>query len=71
MRNLSSKEINALLQKHPDARKIAVENFLGTITNNGNKFNALQNLQMDAILFGWTFETQRAIKEGIGEACKK
>lgn len=65
MRNCTTEEIQKLLAKYPDAKKIAVENFLMTVGNNPNPQCALANLQMDANLYKWNQATQRAIKEGI------
>lgn len=46
-------------------RRIAVENFLGTIETNPNERAATQNLYADAASYRWNCATQNAIRRGI------
>lgn len=71
MRNCTWEEIEALLRKYPDARKIVVENFLSTVANNEVKFYALENLRRDALMYGWNAQTVLAIREGIEKVGSK
>jgi len=64
MRQLTCEEIEKF-SKRPRVRRIAVENFLYTVTNNPNVFDAYMNLDMDARLYRWNRETIKAIKDGI------
>ena len=64
MRELTLKEVENFASK-PKVRRIAVENFLYTVTNNPNVFGAYMNLDMDARLYRWNRETIKAIKDGI------
>ena len=68
MRNLTPQEIEILLQKYQGARKIAVENFLSTVSACAIKYYALQNLQKDRMAYGWNIDTYLAIREGINIA---
>lgn len=70
LRKLSLEEIEKLSNR-PSVRRIAVENFLMTLTNNPDEYSALANLQMDAKLYKWNKETVKAIKDGIKLACKR
>lgn len=65
MRNLTSKEIETLLVRFKKAKRIAVENFLMTVANNGNAMNAFANEEMDARLYNWNADTRKAIQRGI------
>jgi hypothetical protein len=55
------------LASWPGVRRIAVENFLGTLdaATTPTKAAALANLNRDARLYGWSENTIAAIKEGI------
>jgi hypothetical protein len=46
-------------------RRIAVENFLGTLGNEGGAMNAKRNLYADARDYKWNSATQTAISRGI------
>jgi len=70
MRNLTIPEIDKILEKHPQAKRIAVENFLITVTNCGSESNARKNLKLDTKLYRWNTQTVKAIKVGI-EIAKK
>jgi hypothetical protein len=67
IRNLTSAEIESILskKKFAKAKRIAVENFLMTLGNNRNIFNAYANLEMDARLYSWNAATCTAINKGI------
>lgn len=64
LRKLSIDEIRNLADR-PNVRRIAVENFLITVTNNPDAFCAIMNLRKDAILYNWNVETRKAILMGI------
>lgn len=65
MKDLPIPKIHEILENYPNAKKIAVENFLMTVGSNDNPIYARLNLDMDARLYGWNKETINAIKEGI------
>jgi hypothetical protein len=65
MRNCTWEEIEQLLHKYPDARKIAVENFLSTVANCETVLNACLCLQQDARAYHWNAQTVLVIKDGI------
>ena len=46
-------------------KKIAVENFLGTVGNNSDLQSALGNLAMDAGMYNWNYRTYEVIQRGI------
>jgi len=71
MRDLPSQEIKKLLREFPQARRIAVENFLSTVSQCDSKYFAYANLDRDRILYGWNSDTYRAIRKGIEIAAKK
>ena len=60
---LSSAEIDKLAARK-GVRKIAVENFLGTLGSEGRS-GALQNLYSDAASYKWNSATVSAITSGI------
>ena len=64
MRKLTAEEIEKLAMRK-GVKKIAVENFLMTVTNNANERDAWMNLEMDARLYKWNVKTVRAIGDGI------
>ena len=64
LRRLDVKEID-MLASRDGVRKIAVENFLMTISNNETVWIAEQNLGLDAGLYNWDLKTIKAISEGI------
>ena len=64
MRDLTTSEIEMLASK-PHVKRIAVENFLGTLdTSIGYSGNA-RNARMDAQLYKWNQVTLNAILAGI------
>ena len=69
MRELTNKEIEGLSNR-TNVRKIAVENFLSTLTNNPSQGAAIQNLRYDARIYKWNVETFNAIMDGITIAGK-
>lgn len=71
-RCLDINEIRRLASK-PGVKKIAVENFLISVSANENEWTAIQNLYLDAGLYRWNSATQKAIKEGIKKyfSCKR
>lgn len=52
-------------------KKIAVENFLGSLDKSMTVWQHLANLSMDAMLYRWNGATVRAIRKGIQQAYKK
>jgi hypothetical protein len=68
-RKLTSKEIETLASLE-GARKIAVENFLGTLPSHTTRSEDLANLAMDAKLYGWKLYTVDAIMKGVNLAHK-
>jgi hypothetical protein len=59
----------ALLTAREGVRKIAVENFCGTLE--GMTYGeAMANMEMDARLYNWRPTTKNAIKVGISWAMK-
>ena len=68
MRNLEISEIKKLAGRK-GARKIAVENFLGTMGT--DEECAVVNLEMDRGLYGWDSKTVGAIMDGISKATRE
>ena len=64
MRELTTEEIT-ILANRSSVRKIAVENFLSTLTNNPSQEAAIQNLRYDARIYKWNESTVQAILDGI------
>ena len=64
MRKLKIEEIEKLASCR-NVKRIAVENFLTTITNNTNAFFAHLNLGRDAAIYDWNHEAVAAIESGI------
>ena len=64
--NIKIEEIEKLASGK-SVRKIAVENFLMSLTTEGEdaEWNAYMNLDMDSRLYKWNSATQKAIKSGI------
>ena len=69
---LTSADITKLAAKK-GVRKIAVENFLGTLGSEGpaGKSGALHNLYSDAASYKWNAATVTAIESGISKFFKK
>jgi hypothetical protein len=64
----TTEAINKALKKFPKAKKIAVENFVGTA---GDERMANQsNLDMDAGLYQWNTATRGAIYQALRELGK-
>jgi len=61
---LTSEKIAELANRN-GVRRIAVENFLGTVGSNPNAYAATQNLYQDARDYKWNAATQTAIRRGI------
>jgi hypothetical protein len=68
-RSLTDEEIKVLVAT-PDARRIAVENFLGTMDVSLPRWMNEGNLDMDTRSYGWNGATVRAISKGIALAYK-
>jgi hypothetical protein len=51
------------LSKFPNAKKIAVSNFVGTLS--GNMEADIDNTYLDAEMYGWNEDTILAILHGI------
>jgi hypothetical protein len=64
--NLSAARI-ADLASREGVDLAAVENFLGTL-DGLTQSEALANLELDAVAYGWNTATGRAIQQGIMEA---
>lgn len=62
MRKLSAEEIGKIAA-HQGVRKVAVENFLGTMGDDSDV--AYGNLELDAKLYKWNAPTENAILIGI------
>ena len=59
---LTSQQIEKLASSK-GAKKIAVENFLSSLS--GNKSNDYENMQIDSRLYKWNAPTVNAISKGI------
>ena len=70
LRRLNIVEIEKLAGKAGVCR-VAVENFLVSITNNENNYQARQNLALDTRLYNWNVKTVKAIVDGIDMVCKR
>lgn len=70
MRQLTLQEIKRFASRQ-NVRRIAVENFLLSVTNNQSSQDAYRNLFRDARLYRWNNETIKAIKEGIDLSIRK
>ena len=66
-RELTSAEIEALAGRK-GARRIAVENFLGTLNLKIGAYGNRCNLYQDAAAYRWNAATQNAIARGIERA---
>jgi hypothetical protein len=64
MRKLTLEEIE-ILSSRAGFMKIAVENFLMTLTNNPSPEVAIMNLISDARIYKWNNNTVQAIMDGI------
>jgi hypothetical protein len=64
VRKLTVEEITGLASR-TGVRKIAVENFLMTLTNNPSFIAAMENLKQDTRIYKWNKETYSAILDGI------
>ena len=61
---LTSEEIERFASRE-NVKRVPVENFLMTVSNNPNRDTALANLDMDARLYHWSRDTVMAITAGI------
>jgi hypothetical protein len=68
-RELTIDEINKYASRK-GVKRIAVENFLGSLGLAGSMRGELINMQSDAVLYGWNSATQNAITAGIKKAYK-
>ncbi len=59
---LTSKQIETLASR-PGVKRIAVENFLSSLSGNGS--DDFENCRMDARLYKWNAATVAAINKGI------
>ena len=64
LKRLSRDEVEKLAGR-TGVRKIAVENFLMTVHNNENAYQARQNLVLDTRLYNWNVKTVKTICDGI------
>lgn len=64
MRRLEKEEIEKLAERI-GVKKIAVENFLMSMTNNESEKLARGNLFLDAQMYKWNGKTIKAISDGI------
>lgn len=60
---ISEEQIEALLKKYPKAKRIAVENFLMSLS--GEPMADSMNMSADARSYGWNSQTIQAIREGM------
>ena len=65
MRDLTQNEIEGLASR-PGVRRIAVENFLGTMGE--SRRDAEGNLSLDGRSYQWNAATMQAIRDGIRKA---
>lgn len=64
LRELGTEEIHRFANRQ-GVKRIAVENFLMTVTNNDTINNAIANLAADAKVYNWNKPTIKAIADGI------
>jgi hypothetical protein len=55
-----------VLASRKGVRRVAVENFLGSVGQAGGAANERRNLISDALAYGWNAATVSAISRGIG-----
>lgn len=67
LRKLTLEEVERFASRK-GVKRIAVENFLGTVTANPTRRDALGNVGWDARLYRWNAATQKAIRDGIDMA---
>jgi len=67
---LAPEEIKQLASRK-GVRRIAVEDFLLTVTNNEDYVTAYANLALDRRLYNWNSATVKAIAIGIELACDR
>ena len=68
-RELTGAEIEGFAAK-AGVKRIAVENFLGSLDPSMDQWQHEANLAMDASAYKWNTATQRAIRHGIKLAYK-
>jgi len=71
LRKLNPEEIEKILKTFPNAKHIAVENFLMTVAACQKKYYTIENLKKDKFLYGWNSDTFKAILKGIETAVIK
>ena len=69
MRKLTDAEITKFASR-AGVRKIAVENFLGSLGYAGSARDEVRNMRADATSYKWSAATQNAIEAGIKLAYK-
>ena len=67
MRTLTTQEIENIVTRNPNAKRISVESFLATMGD--RKDGAMINLRNNVKFNKWTMATVRAITQGIKIAC--
>ena len=72
LRELTEEEITKLSSR-PWVRKIAVENFLTSMSwgDGMSPSDAYANLELDALAYGWNAATRAAIRKGIALASRR
>ena len=70
MRYLTPTEIEELASRK-GVRRIAVENFLGSMGTDLSEHENLRNLQQDNACYRWNMATQSAIAAGIKLAAER
>ena len=70
LRRLTVEEIERFAKRR-GVKRIAVENFLMSVTACRTRRNALGNVNLDARLYKWNSATQNAIRDGIDLATVK
>lgn len=70
---IKTDKLSEIIEKHAKksgVRRIAVENFLGTIDTKMSESDHLRNLNADARDYKWNAATQAAIRAGLKEIYK-
>lgn len=68
--SIKTDKLSAIIEKHAKksgVRRIAVENFLGSIDTKMSQSDHLRNLNADARDYKWNAATQAAIRAGLKE----
>ena len=64
MKILTNEQIDKLASRK-GVRKVAVENFLGTLYENCNRSEQMANMYQDAAVYRWNGATVNALRAGI------